>query len=116
MNFVDLLIAVLAVWRVAALLVHENGPFDVLAALRRAAARLGATRLLACFYCTSFWVAAPAALWLDGFCWRLLIDWLAVAGGAGLLERATTRPEPQPSEAARVVGLEEAEAIDARGP
>lgn len=83
----DLAIASLATWRVAALLVREDGPFDVIARLRHAVA--GAGRVLDCFFCTSLWVAAPAAWWVAGPSWRWPMVWLAVAGAAALLERLT---------------------------
>jgi hypothetical protein len=82
-------LAVLAVWRVTHLLAAEDGPWNAVARLR---ARLGAGplgRLMDCFYCLSVWVAAPFALFVA---WRppdLVVAWLALSGGACLLERAT---------------------------
>ena len=103
MSTLDFFIAALATWRLSALLVREDGPLDVFAHLRRLLGTGLAGRALSCFYCTSLWVAAPAALWVVGMSTRLLVVWLAVAGTAGLLERFTA-----PAELAQPIELEEA--------
>jgi hypothetical protein len=84
-------LGVLAVWRVTHLLTAEDGPFRVIARLRRAAGRSFLGLLLDCFYCLSLWVAAPFASWIagNGPYWGLV--WLALSGGACLLERLTVR-------------------------
>jgi hypothetical protein len=87
-----LLVAVLATWRVTHLLQAEDGPGDVIVRLRRAAGAGFFGSLLDCFYCLSLWVAAPFALlagsgWLD----RGML-WLALSGGACLLERLQPSP------------------------
>jgi hypothetical protein len=105
MTAIDFMIAALATWRVAALLVREDGPFDVFAHLRRLLGAGMAGRVLDCFYCTSLWVAAPAAVWLVGLSGRLLVVWLAVSGAAGLLERLVTPPVVE-----QPIDLEEASA------
>jgi len=88
---VDLLtrfvLAVLATWRVTHLLANEDGPADVIFRLRR---RLGEGligSLMDCFNCMSIWIAAPLALFVstDPLTWAL--SWLALSGGACLLER-----------------------------
>jgi hypothetical protein len=103
MEHFDFLLGTLATWRVAALLVREDGPFDAIARLRRAAAGTVAGRALECFFCTSLWVAAPFALWVEGAARRWPVVWLAVAGGAALLERLSAPRE------APAVDLSEAE-------
>ena len=93
----------LATWRLTHLLTAEDGPGDLVVLLR---ARLGnsvAGRAMDCFYCLSLWVAAPLALFVstDPLAW--FVAWLALAGGACLLDRATNR-EPAhltPDRAAR---------------
>ncbi len=86
------LLAALATWRVTHLLALEDGPGNVLAELRR---RLGESffgRLMDCFYCLSFWVAAPLTLFVS---WRPLdavVTWLALSGAACLLERLGQEP------------------------
>ena len=83
----NLIFAVLAVWRLTHLLTTEDGPFDIVARLRRLSGSSFFGKLLDCFYCLSLWVAAPFALlsqraWQD----RLLL-WLALSGAAILLNR-----------------------------
>ena len=84
----------LAVWRVAHLVVHEDGPFAVIASAR---ARLGGGmlgELVDCFACTSVWAAVPAALLVGSRRRRdLPMVWLALSGAACLLERATQRSD-----------------------
>lgn len=81
-----LTLAVLATWRVAHLVAREDGPFDVIVRIR---ARAGAGlwgRLMDCPYCLSIWVAAPAASLLASTVAAWFVAWLAIAGGASLLE------------------------------
>lgn len=89
MRFYGLIVGVLAVWRVTHLLAAEDGPWQLLVRLRRRAGEGFLGELLDCFYCSSLWIAAPAA-WLIGEDWqeRALL-WLALSGGAILLERVT---------------------------
>ncbi|HEX6745797.1 MAG TPA: DUF1360 domain-containing protein [Longimicrobium sp.] len=90
----EVAVGVLCVWRVTHLLAAEDGPWDAVARLRRAAGHGMLGRLMDCFYCLSLWVAAPvAALLADG--WRAGVPlWLALSGGAILLERATGAAAP----------------------
>lgn len=90
----DFLLGALATWRVSALLVREDGPYDLIARLRKATKDTMAGRALECFYCTSLWIAAPAAFWLAGATWRWLVVWLALSGAASLLERFSSVREP----------------------
>jgi hypothetical protein len=78
----------LATWRVTHLVAHEDGPFDVIVALRKAAGPGLWGRLMDCPYCLSLWVAAPLAWWMAGDLAGGLALWLAISGGACLLERA----------------------------
>ena len=105
MNFrlspTELLIAVLAVWRITHLLWGEDGPFELLLRLRKLAGRGFFGELLDCFYCLSLWIAIPFA-WVMGNNWlERLVLWLSFSGGAILLERTTvarTPPAPEWSE------------------
>lgn len=86
-----LIVGVLAVWRVTHLLQAEDGPWDAVVRLRRSAGNGFLGKLLDCFYCLSLWVAAPAAVLLgDGWKERIFL-WLALSGGAILLEQLTRR-------------------------
>lgn len=85
-------LAVLATWRVTHLLASEDGPADLIARIR---ARLGegiAGKLMDCFNCLSFWTAAPAALFVTRNVWDWVLVWLALSGGACLLERLGREP------------------------
>ena len=89
MKFYWLLLGLLTVWRVTHLLNAEDGPWDLVVRLRRAAGTGFFASLLDCFYCLSVWIAAPIALLIgDGWKERLLL-WPALSAGAILLERAT---------------------------
>lgn len=91
MSIAGIALGVLAVWRVTHLLQAEDGPWELVARLRRAAGPGFWGQLLDCFYCLSLWVALPAAL-LIGSGWReWLLLWLGLSGGAILLEQATGR-------------------------
>jgi hypothetical protein len=89
-DFYLLILGILAVWSLTNLLVAEDGPWDAVVRLRgRAGAGLWG-RLLDCFHCLSWWIAAPLALIL-GTGWRQrLLLWPALSAGAILLERATS--------------------------
>jgi hypothetical protein len=107
LSLTHLTIAVLATWRLTHFLWSEDGPWNVSAVLRRLAGRGFFGTLLDCFYCLSLWVAAPAA-WLISSRWvDAVLLWLAISGGAILLERVTAAnvaprarwrvdPEPPP--------------------
>lgn len=92
-------LAALAAWRVTHLLAREDGPGDVVARLR---GRLGSGfwgKLMDCFYCLSFWVAAPMAFFVGRGPLDLFFVWLALSGAACLLERLGREPviiEPMP--------------------
>lgn len=95
MSIYWLIVGILGVWRVTHLLHAEDGPWDLLARFRRflGAGFLG--HLLDCFYCLSLWIAIPFA-WVLGPSWRYRsLLWPALSGAAILLERATTRSEPE---------------------
>lgn len=81
------LLAVLATWRMTHLLANEDGPADIIFRLRR---RLGESllgSLMDCFNCLSLWIAAPVALFLSTNFWAWALSWLALSGGACLIER-----------------------------
>jgi hypothetical protein len=106
MHGFEFLVGALATWRVSALLVREDGPFDLIARLRKASTNTMAGHALECFYCTSLWIAAPTAVWLVGVTWRWAVMWLALSGAASLLERVTAPRE------ALAIDLAEAERLN----
>lgn len=80
-------LAILATWRVAHLIAREDGPFDVIVRVRARAGDGVLGRLMDCPYCLSLWVAAPWAFWIAHDPVEWIAVWLAVSGGASLLER-----------------------------
>lgn len=84
----QLALAVMATWRLAHLVAHEDGPWGVVVALRERAGSGGLGRLMDCPFCLSIWAAAPLAAWMaDTFATGVVL-WLAISGGASVLEYA----------------------------
>lgn len=84
-------LALLATWRLTHLFVKEDGPGDIVVRLR---ARLGDSltgRAMDCFYCMSLWIAAPLTFFVTSDVVSWWAVWLALSGGACLLQRATDR-------------------------
>ena len=90
--WLTLTVAMLATWRVSHLLVSEDGPADLIVRLRLYLANASLGRLMDCFGCVSLWVALPLALFVTRQPLEFVVVWLALSGGAMLLER--TGPEP----------------------
>jgi hypothetical protein len=89
MKFYWLLLGLLTVWRLTHLLNAEDGPWDLVVRLRRAAGTGFFAGLLDCFYCLSLWMAAPIAVLIgSGWTERMLL-WPALSAGAIFLERVT---------------------------
>lgn len=87
-----LVLGVLATWRLAALLVQEDGPWGLVLQLRRAAGDGVLGQMLDCFRCTSVWVAAPLAAAVARSPVEWLLAWPALSGAACLLERLGQPP------------------------
>jgi hypothetical protein len=85
-------LAVLATWRVTHLLASEDGPADLIVRFRARLGRSFAGSLMDCFNCLSFWIAAPAALFVSRKPLDWLFTWLALSGAACLLERLGHEP------------------------
>lgn len=96
MRYYWLLLGVLGVWRLTYLLQAEDGPWDLMARLRRALGDAFWGRLLACFYCLSLWISAPFAYLLGTTTTERLLLWPALSAGAILLLRATERRAETP--------------------
>jgi len=108
-------LAVLATWRVTHLLAEEDGPADAVVRLRARAGDGWVGELMDCFYCLSAWTAAPFALTVARRPREAPLTWLALSGGACLLERATCDPDERGVtdvlwEEAQVAGAGEADA------
>jgi hypothetical protein len=95
MRFYWLTLSTLAVWRITHFLQAEDGPWDVGRRLRQRVGTGAAGRLLHCFYCLSFWIAAVVAGFVAGSGREFLLLWPALSGAAILLERVTASGAPQ---------------------
>jgi hypothetical protein len=84
-------LGVLCVWRLTHLLQAEDGPWDLVVHIRRAAGNGQLGKLLDCFYCLSLWIAAPFGWFLGHSAAERGSLWLALSAAAILLERATGR-------------------------
>ena len=106
---VRLICCVLATWRITHLLVTEDGPGDVVVRLRASLGQSVLGRAMDCFYCLSVWVAAPLAPFVSTDPLEWAFTWLALSGGACLLERATAPglALPPTDRAMREGGLDE---------
>ena len=80
-------LAVLATWRVTHLLASEDGPADIIVRFRVLLGQSIVGKLMDCFNCLSLWIAALAALFVSRRPLEWLFCWLALSGGACLLER-----------------------------
>src|SRR5277367_5309120 len=80
-------LAVLATWRVTHLLASEDGPVDIIVRFRGLLGGGIFGRLMDCFNCLSLWIAAPTALFVSRRPLEWVFCWLALSGGACLLER-----------------------------
>jgi len=88
----QLVLGILATWRITHLLASEDGPWEIIARFR---ARLGsglAGKLLDCFQCLSLWVALVTAFLIGRGLVNLILTWLALSGAACLLERLGQEP------------------------
>ncbi len=82
---IELALAILATWRIAAMLYYEHGPWDVWVRLRNAAALRSSfwDKQLTCFWCCTVWAAL--LVWpLYVYCTWILVP-LALSGAAVLL-------------------------------
>ena len=96
MDVFRFIIVSLVAWRITHLLSKEDGPFDIIYRLRKAAGAGFFGSLLDCFYCVSIWIALPFGIyfgvnWFDRF-----LYWLALSGAACLLEQATAGSKNKP--------------------
>ena len=90
------ILGVLGTWRVTHLLSAEDGPWKVFARLRRTLGQGFWADLFGCFYCLSLWVAIPFSAALGQSVKDYVLLWLALSGGAILLERVSARPDAIP--------------------
>jgi hypothetical protein len=89
--------ATTATWRVTHLLANEDGPADVVFRLRQALGESPFGSLMDCFNCLSMWIAAPLAFFVSAAPLDWFVSWLALSGGACLLERFGRPPAGEAS-------------------
>jgi Protein of unknown function (DUF1360) len=97
-NWFGLFVSILATWRLCHLVASEDGPFDIIVTVRRIAGKGMWGRLMDCPYCLSLWFAVPFAIIMAGGWIAGIVLWLAISGGACLIEQAAammrSRAEP----------------------
>ena len=86
-RFYWLILGILCVWRITHLLQAEDGPWDIMIRVRRAAGNGFWGSLLDCFYCLSLWISVPLAFTLGETPIERLLLWPALSAGAILAER-----------------------------
>jgi hypothetical protein len=74
------------------LLASEDGPADIIVRFRTLLGESLAGNLMDCFNCLSLWIAALAALFVSRRPLEWFVSWLAISGGACLLERFGHEP------------------------
>lgn len=78
-------LCVFAIWRLGHLFAREDGPFDLVFTLRKAAGTGFFGSLLDCVYCLTLWLAIPFVFLLSGDWSTRAVVWLALSGAASLL-------------------------------
>ena len=96
MNWLEFILATLAVWRFTHLIAAEDGPFKLIAWVRGKAGQGFWGTLLDCFYCLSAWIAIPFAIAMGGSRWQKFLLWPALSAAAILLNRVADRIAPDP--------------------
>lgn len=95
------ILAAFACFRLAELLVVDDGPGDVCFKWRQTAGvydlgqddrpRRWHGRLFECPYCLGLWLALPLALWAVGLSPETSVMWLAIAGAQSVLHKLAGR-------------------------
>lgn len=96
MDVFRFIIVSLVVWRITHLLSKEDGPFDIIYRLRKAAGAGFFGSLLDCFYCLSIWIALPFGIYFGHEWLERILYCFALSGAACLLEQATTNSKNKP--------------------
>lgn len=96
MNFLNLVVGSLAVWRLSHALVKETGPLMIFSRLRARFARTqkrsgGLFDAISCVYCISLWIGLVAALWVATTIFNWIGYGLAFSAAASLLEMLFTK-------------------------
>ena len=91
MNAFQFLITVLAAWRITHLIQAEDGPWDIVFKLRRALGDGFWGKLMDCFYCASIWISLPFAIFYGGTIFNIFLYWMAISGGAIILQKISSK-------------------------
>jgi len=91
MDWFRFTLGAIAIWRITHLFIVEDGPWGVIARVRRITATGFLRSLLDCFYCLSLWVAIPFAVLLGHSTSDRLLLWPALSGASILLENLSTK-------------------------
>ena len=83
---IQLIVIILAVWRITHLLQAEDGPWDLVFRLRKLMGSSFFGHLMDCFYCLSIWVALPFGYAVGDSMLNRFLLWMAFSGGAILLQ------------------------------
>lgn len=89
MRFYWLTLGVLTTWRITHLVQAEDGPWAVVAKVRRLAGSSFWGQLMDCFYCLSLWVAFPLAIGIGRTFGERVLLWPSLSAAAILLERVS---------------------------
>ena len=87
----EFIIISLAIWRITHLVSKEDGPFNIIYRVRKAAGAGLIGDLLDCFYCLSIWVSLPFALGTGTTVKDKLLLWMAYSGLACFGEKLTEK-------------------------
>jgi hypothetical protein len=85
------IILIVVVWRLTHLIGSEDGPFDLIIKLRRAAGDSFLGKLMDCFYCLSIWIGLLAASSTAANFNELVLLTLYYSGGSIVLEKLTNK-------------------------
>jgi hypothetical protein len=82
LSFLDMVVAGLAVWRVAHMLKYEAGPWDILVRIRGKLGNSVLGKMMDCMKCSSVWIAI--AIFIPGT--RYIVIVLAISALSIMLE------------------------------
>jgi hypothetical protein len=87
----ELIIILLAVWRLTHLIQAEDGPFDLIYKLRELAGNSVIGKLMDCFYCLSIWISLIPGIYYGNSIINKILLTLSFSGGAIILEKLTNK-------------------------
>ena len=93
MQWLTLVMGILAVWRITFLLNMEDGPFDIFHRIRQKSGASFFGRLLDCFFCLSVWVSLPFGIWFGETIPEMAFWTLSLSGGACIIERFSDKSQ-----------------------